>query len=43
MEVEGANVSGDEDEEGLDEYEEEEITEALPSDRRMAKEVSRIL
>ena len=35
-----ANVSGDEDETGADEYEHEEITEVLPSQRKMEKEVS---
>ena len=36
-----ANVSGDEDETGADEYEHEEITEVLPSQRKMEKEVRR--
>ena len=35
-----ANVSGDEDETGADEYEHEEITEVLPSQRKMEKEVN---
>merc|ERR1719394_1383451 len=34
-----ANVSGDEDETGADEYEHEEITEVLPSQRKMEKEL----
>ena len=37
-----ANVSGDENEDGMDEYEEEELTEVLPSQRRMEKELGTI-
>lgn len=38
-EADVANVSGDEDETGVDEYENEEITEVLPSQRKMEKEL----
>ncbi|CAG5107716.1 Oidioi.mRNA.OKI2018_I69.chr1.g3456.t2.cds [Oikopleura dioica] len=38
----GAKVSDDENEEGLDEYEHEEITEVLPSQRKMEKEIQKV-
>lgn len=39
---EGANVSGDEDETGVNEYEHEEITEILPSSQKQQKELQKI-